>query len=334
MFVRHLASVDGDLVVDLDGDRDRGDDVRCSTPVRVADDVTLDHVRALARAVTYRAAVFEERLAGAAIGVRPRLVDAHHETVARLIDELAADTDGGHLVLEADLGTTAADVAAREHDPGRTPIVAAEAWLQGLERRTVAVEGFDARSESAARAAVARGATVVGVSSRVGAVADGAGLDLDALCRARDEHGPAFVTHLGLDVHPPADLLGLAVDVLVTSGGAASIDAEAASSVQARVLSPSTAAPYTAAGLDVLRRRQVVGLPDFVSTAGPFLEDTAPGGLTDGEVRGRADRLVAERTDSARLAKVDPYRYATTLAGTYLATWAPDRASEGPLLDG
>ena len=86
---------------------------------------------------------------------------------------------------------------------------------------------------------------------------------------------------------------------------------------------PIVPAAITDSGIDALRRRQVVPLPDAVSTAGPFLAAVAPRGLSDDEVLARVERLTGERIEAARLAKVDPVRYATTLAETFRTAWLP-----------
>lgn len=318
MHVRHLSSVDGDLVVDFEA----GSSGELSGGLFVEGAVTLDSTKQLARAATMRAALFEERLAGAAVGVRPRLVDSAEETRLRIAEELRSmDIDPDRFPEQGSAS-------------GRTAVVAAAAWLGGLDGRTVAIEGFGPRAETAAHAVASRGGRLVGISSPAGAVADAAGIDTETVLDARSEHGDLFVTMLGLELHRADELFGLAVDVLVTTGGVASLGPERASTVGARVLAPTDDAAYTAAGIDVLRRRQVVPVPDFVCAAGPFLEAHAPPGLPAEEVRARADRLVHERIDGARLAKIDPVRYASALADTFLTTWVPaDQRPDGVFVD-
>ncbi len=308
MHLHHLTSVDGEIVLDLDPDVVTGAVGR----VYLREGITADDAALLARAATYRAALFEERVAGAAVTIRPRLIDSDEETLGRLRGEIEPLTASGRFV-----------AAAESVDPARGAVAAVEAWFGGLDGRSIAVHGFDAGARGVAAEIVRRGGRLVGVSNTSGAVADASGLDLDRLMAEEEAHGSLFVTHLGLELHLPDELLGLAVDAVVLTGGVGSIDAEVAARVGAAVVVPTADAAYATSGLDRLRRRQIVPLPDVVTTAGPMLESSAPRGLSPAEKQARADRLIAERIDGARSSKVDPIEYATTLADTFLATWVP-----------
>ncbi|MDZ7674179.1 MAG: hypothetical protein U5K30_03800 [Acidimicrobiales bacterium] len=318
--VRRLTSVDGEIVHDIDP-------AVCPVaagPIVIDDTLTVDASADLARSATYRAATFEERLAGAAVGIRPRLIDTREETRQRCHVELGPEIDERRFRPDPlDLDALARGVVA-----------AAEAWVGPLERRLVAVHGFDDRARAVARAVVERGARLAGVSSEHGAIASAAGLDLDDLEALRAEHGGLFVTRVdGLDPHHADELLGLAVDVLVTAGEVGSIDDDVAARMQAGVVVPYTGVPYTAAGLHRLRAQKVVALPDFVTTAGPFLAAAASAGLPRSEILDRVERLVGERVESARLAKMDPIRYCASIAETFLTTWVPaEHRPDGPPL--
>jgi len=228
--VHHLRSVDGEIVFDLDPDVV----APAAGGTRMVDDVTVEELALLARAMTYKLATFEARIGGAKAGIRPRLLDSRAETIARYCDEVRPLVEGGRFLTGADLGTTSADFAALERRSGpgifdhvvdgvgfeelvtgRGVVAAAEAWLGSLEGRTVAVEGFGKVGHGVARDVVRRGGRVVAVSTLRGAVATAAGFDVDELVEARREHGDAFVLHLGLDVHRPRELHELRVDVLV-----------------------------------------------------------------------------------------------------------------------
>ena len=320
--LQHLTSVDGECVVDLPTDHDGRDvtnapnatDVPAAGPVVLADGLTADDTVAVARTASTRNGLFEERFLGAAVGVRPRIVDTVDETRARVLAELDEPISDGRLRL--DLPDPAASVRALAG--------ALHGWFGDLAGRTVAVDRFDAHTAPLIAELVARGAVLVGVATVHGAIADGRGLDIGRLEALRGEHGDLFVTQVaGLELHRAGELHGLAVDALVFAGDPGSIDAGVASAAQSAVAVPIVPAAITDSGIDALRRRQVVPLPDAVSTAGPFLAAVAPRGLSDDEVLARVERLTGERIEAARLAKVDPVRYATTLAETFRTAWLP-----------
>lgn len=348
MHVHHLTSVDGEIVFDLDPEVVQP----AAGGTRLVDDVTVDETALLARAMTYLLATFEIRYGGAAAGVRPRLLDSRAETMQRYGEEILPLVEASRFLTGPDMGTGVADFAGLAADPaptvmdavvdgvgfeelvtGRGVVAAAATWLGGLERRTVAVEGFGTVGHGVAREVVRRGGRVVAVSTLRGAIADAAGFDVDELVEARAEHGEGFVHHLGLDVHLPRELHELPVDVLVPGARTGVLTAALAERVQAKVVCPAAHAPYTGGGLDVLRRAGVVALPDFVCTGGAVLAHHAPPGLTPDVVLGRVEREIGERIESARLAKMDPVRHAAMLADTFLATWIPaELRPDGPVV--
>lgn len=337
MHVHHLSSVDGEIVFDLDPD------VVTSSAggTRLADDVDIAELALLARAMTYKLATFEVRMGGAKAGIRQRLLDSRAETMQRYCDEIRPLVEAECFLTASDLGTTAADFAAltgpapvpfdEEVVTGRGVVAAAEAWLGSLDGRTVAVEGFGKVGHGVAREVVRRGGRVVAVSTLRGAIAHGPGFDVDELVAARAEHGESFVYHLDLDVHPPRELHELRVDVLVPGARIGVLDAATAGAVQASVVVPAANVPYTVDGLAVLAANGVTALPDFVCNGGAVLAHSAPPGLTAEEVQRRVDREISDRIEGARRAKMDPLRYATTLAETFLATWVPtEHLPDGP----
>ncbi len=348
MLVHHLTSVNGEIVFDLDPE------VVGVTAggTRLVDDVTVDEVALLARAMTYKFAVFERRIGGAKAGIRPRLIDTRAETIARYVEEIRPLVEARRFLTGADLGTTTADFDALRTDrspsvfdevidgigfeevvTGRGVVAAAVAWLGDLEDRTVAIEGFGKVGHGVARAVVHQGGRVVAVSTARGAIAHAKGFDIDELVEARDEYGEAFVRHLGFEAHPARELHELDVDVLVPGARTGVYDAELAAKVQARVVAPAANVPYTSKGIEALRANGVVTLPDFVCNGGAVLAYQAPRGLPVREVLAMVEREIGDRIEAARLSKVEPFRYATTLADTFLTTWVPaEHRPDGPAL--
>ena len=156
---------------------------------------------------------------------------------------------------------------------------------RGWDGRSVAIEGFGKVGAGVAREATRRGGRVVAVSTVAGCVAEPSGLDVERLLVLRHAHGDACVLRYGLPVMPPHQLFTeVNADVLVPGTRPGTIGAQTAGSLRpdVRVVAPAANAPYTAAGADVLRRRGIVALPDFVCNAGAVIgyrsaADTAPG---------------------------------------------------------
>ena len=347
MQVHHLRSVDGEIVFDMDPEVV----APAAGGTRMVEDVTVDELALLARAMTYKLAVFEGRVGGAKAGVRPRLLDTRAETIDRYVDEVRPLSESGTFLTGADLGTTTADFAALEDGTpsvfdevidgigfeelvtGRGVVAAAAAWLGSLEGRTVALEGFGKVGHGVAREVVRQGGRLVAVSTLRGAVAKAGGFDVEDLVQARAEHGESFVHHLGLEVHLPRELHELRVDVLVPGARVGVYDIALAERVQAQVIAPAANVPYTVDGLRALRAKRVAALPDFVCNGGAVLAYQSSRALTAQEVLAKVDREIGERIQAARLAKMDPIRHAAMLAETFLSTWVPaDLRPDGPAL--
>lgn len=345
MQVHHLRSVDGEIVFDMDPEVV----APAAGGTRMVEDVTVDELALLARAMTYKLAVFEGRIGGAKAGVRPRLLDTRAETIDRYVDEVRPLVESGTFLTGADLGTTTADFAALEDGTpsvfdevidgigfeelvtGRGVVAAAAAWLGSLEGRTVALEGFGKVGHGVAREVVRQGGRLVAVSTLRGAVAKAGGFDVEELVQARAEHGESFVHHLGLEVHLPRELHELRVDVLVPGARVGVYDIALAERVQAQVIAPAANVPYTVDGLRALRAKRVAALPDFVCNGGAVLAYQSSRALTAQEVLAKVDREIGERIQAARLAKMDPIRHAAMLAETFLSTWVPpDQRPDGP----
>src|SRR3546814_3363430 len=108
--VHHRRSVDGEIVFDMDPE------VVSPTAggTRMVEDVTVDELALLARAMTYKLAVFEGRIGGAKAGIRPRLPDSRAQTLERYCDEVRPLVHAGTFLTGADLGTTTADFVSLE----------------------------------------------------------------------------------------------------------------------------------------------------------------------------------------------------------------------------
>jgi glutamate dehydrogenase (NAD(P)+) len=343
-----LGSVPGFVVFDLPG-----------APVsaggtRLAPDVSLAEVALLARAMTYKFAVLGAQIGGAKAGVRGDPADRAGR--AALMTQFCAEVrplaDGGRFLTGPDMGTTEEDFAPlreRRASPaairavvGGVPFedvltgfgvtVAAEAalstrWGWGWESRSVAIEGFGKVGGGVAREVTRRGGRVVAVSTVAGCIADPAGLDVELLLALRRVHGDACVARYGRPVEPPDHLFGaVAADVVVPGTRPGVISAATAESLPPGVLvvAPAANAPYTEQGAEVLGRRGIVALPDFVCNAGAVIgyrsAADAPPASVLADVEARITELIVEALGHPG----GPLAGACDRAGRFLRDWWGD----------
>jgi glutamate dehydrogenase (NAD(P)+) len=259
----------------------------CAGGTRMLADVDVSEVARLARAMTWKFAACRIPYGGAKAGVRfgggdRAAVMAAYRRALEPYREL--------FLTGPDMGTSAEDFLDGDEDPlplwartheglgmddlatGHGVKAAAEAALAHLARplagATVAIEGFGKVGAGAARAFQRAGARVVGVSTVDGLVADPDGLAVEELIALRNRYGDRFVHHASTPARAREELFELHCDVLVPGARPDSITPGIAGRVGCAVVAPAANAPYGAGAIEVLHRRGIIGVPDFVANAG------------------------------------------------------------------
>lgn len=283
-----LTSTDGFVVLDLD------DAPMAIGIVRSAPKVLVDGANWLARSETYRYAFFGRKVSGASAAVNAP-VDAKAEAVASFVTELAGDAFST-VHLSAGRGISADDLAGlRSRDPRpeswwserdaltAAGIVAAAGQASGgFSGRTVAIETFDAMTSLLPELFRVAGATVVET-----------------------------------DVSEDANaVLHADVDVLVAGSKVGLIGDANAANVVARLIVPSGPMPVTAKAFAAFGRREVIVLPDFVTTSGHLAAWPVDGSSTD------AAELVGAAIAQVMTHEKGPLLGACEVAEAFLGTWA------------
>jgi glutamate dehydrogenase (NAD(P)+) len=254
---------------------------------RMLPDVDESEVARLARAMTWKFASCRVPYAGAKAGVRfaggdraavlsayKRALEPYRECFltgpdmgtqpADFVEEGAAELP---LWAKSYEGLGMDDLATGHGVKG-----AAEAALAHLGRKfegaTVAIEGFGKVGAGTARACARGGAKIVGVSTVNGLVADPEGLDVELLQALRVSHGDRLVEQGPTPARPREELFGLECDVLVPGARPDSVTPDFAESGRWAVVAPGANVPYGAGAIEILHRRGIVAVPDFVSNSG------------------------------------------------------------------
>jgi glutamate dehydrogenase/leucine dehydrogenase len=194
----------------------------------------------------------------------------------------------------------------------------------GGDGRSVAIEGFGKVGGGVAREVTRRGGRVVAVSTIAGCLADPAGLDVERLLALRAVHGDLCVVRYGRPAGPPGQLFtAVDADVVVPGTRPGAIGARTAGSLPpgVRVVAPAANVPYTAQGADVLRRRGIVALPDFVCNAGAVIGYRSAAGATPGEVLAAVEATITGLIHEALRHPAGPLAGACELAGKFLRSW-------------
>jgi glutamate dehydrogenase (NAD(P)+) len=342
-----LRSVTGCIVFDLPG-----------APVsaggtRLAADVTVAEVALLARAMTYKYAALGAQVGGAKAGLvgDPRDSADRAARMARYCAEIRPLVAAGRFLTGPDMGTFEQDFAPLREQraapgvmsasvddvpfedllTGYGVAVAAETALAATAGgdwggRTVAIEGFGKVGGGVAREVTRRGGRVAAVSTVAGSVADPSGLDVTRLLELRSRYGDDCVAHYGRPVAPPAALFAADADVIVPGARPGVITKQVAESLgqAVRVVAPAANVPYTAAGAEVLRARQIAALPDFVCNAGAVLGYRSPPHNTPAQVLAVVAERITEIISASLIDPGGPLAGACETAAAFLRSWWGD----------
>lgn len=254
---------------------------------RMLPDVDREEVARLARAMTWKFAACRVPYSGAKAGVRFAGGD---RAVILAAYKRALEPFSEAFLTGPDMGTEPADFVedgaaelplwAKTHEgidmddlaTGHGVKAAAEAALEHLGRpltgSAVAIEGFGKVGSGTARACARAGARIVAVSTVHGLLADPEGLDVRELYGLRDAHGDRLVEHGPTAVRAREELFDLECDVLVPGARPHVITPELAERGPWGVVAPGANVPYAPGAVEVLHRKGVIALPDFVSNSG------------------------------------------------------------------
>ena len=147
--------------------------------------------------------------------------------------------------------------------------VAAEHIGLDLNHTSVAIEGFGNVGSSVAEAFWKRGSKVVAISTSRGAIYSKKGLNIEELLHLRRQVGSDVVNQFPkVERIDKSELAALKVDIFCPCAQPHSITRGNAKNVAAKIISPGANAHTTADAEQVLFKKGILSLPDFVANCG------------------------------------------------------------------
>lgn len=263
---------------------------------RMSIGLTVREVSRLARTMTWKWAAVDLFYGGAKAGILGDPHDPNKEAILRAFARALANEVPSEYVFGLDMGLTERDAAIfldelgdrgaavglpralggfPYDELGVTGFGVAEAAdaaaaTLGLEiaGARVVVQGFGAVGQAAAERLVALGAVIVGVSTAAGSVHDPAGLDIARLVALRAAVGDDCVREYGFAPAPADDILYVDTDILIPAARQDVIDEDVAASTKGRLVVEGANMPTTSTAKEILHRRGVSVVPDFIANAG------------------------------------------------------------------
>lgn len=271
------------------------DNVACGPAiggVRMAQDLTIDEVYRLARAMTLKSAAAGLPHGGAKSGIikDPACNREQKEilmrTFARMIRELTEYIPG------PDMGTNEECMAWVQDEIGRAiglpsvlggipldeigatgygvavaaEVAAPEAGIS-LKGSQFAVQGFGAVGRHAANFLVKRGAILVAVSDSRGAIQNRSGLDIDALIMHKKE-GSAVHTFPGGQAIDRDELVGIQCDIWIPAAQADALTENNIDQLKAKLVIHGANISATETAEKIMHKNGILNIPDFIANAG------------------------------------------------------------------
>lgn len=265
---------------------------KCSGGIRMAHDISLSEVAHLARTMTLKYAFKNSYSGGAKAGIicplsanakhREAILVAFGRSLRPLLKTIyGPGCDLGIGPEEKDIITRAAGLRIKR-DPARhkgafftaySVFVSAKTIIRNLGLRfndcTFAVEGYGNVGRPLAKLIRQAGGRILAISTIDGAIFDPSGLDIDKLEALANIYGDKVVqVYNNTDKIQRTDLFTVHVNVLIPGAMAWSINIDNAYEVTANAVVPIANIPVTKEASEVLFRRGITYVPDFVANNG------------------------------------------------------------------
>lgn len=326
------------------------DNVACGPAIggtRMAPDVGVEECARLARAMSYKNAAAGLAHGGAksVIFAEPSMPRGDKERIIRAFARAIGDVRD--YIPGPDMGTDESCMAWVHDEIGRAvglprefggiPLdeigatgfgvaIAAEAAQPFCDVRIdgarVAVQGFGAVGQHASRQLAARGARLVAAADSHATVVNADGIDVQALIRTKTEHGEVS-RHPGVKVMDRAAIICVDCDIWIPAARPDVLTAANAGQVKARLVLQGANIPATAEAEEILHRRGILSVPDFIANAGGVIcaaveyhagTQTAAFALIEEKIRANTAEVLARAREANEL----PRTAAMAVAGARL----------------
>ncbi len=264
--------------------------------IRMVPDVTIEEVMGLARAMTWKNAMADLPFGGAKSGIRAdphKLTPQQKEAQMRAFAKKIREVVPGEYIAGPDMNTTEKEMAqfadeigtpkactgkplsvgGLPHELGSTGFGVATAAKvavghmgKDLNGMTVAIEGFGNVGTFTMKFLTEWGAKVVAVSDSKGTIYNKDGLGYEALMKTKADKGT--VTAAKGERLDAAKLFELPVDIVVPGARPDVINKDNVGRIKAKIVAEAANLPAKYEVEQVLMKRGVVVLPDFVANAG------------------------------------------------------------------
>ncbi|MHA1593113.1 MAG: Glu/Leu/Phe/Val family dehydrogenase [Candidatus Baldrarchaeia archaeon] len=270
--------------------------------IRMLPDITTSEIVDLARVMTYKFAIFNLPVGGAKGGIwaephirnRDEILIAYGRAIAPLLRsgiyipgadmgtsdkdvQLICDAAGAEEVKPRGLGLKIKEgMPLEDHLTGYGVVTACKIACEfagiDLNGATVAIEGFGKVGGGVARYMARAGAKVVAISTIKGAIYNPNGIDVEELLEMRKRYGDDVVlAYKDAKRLEKEELFSLPVDILVPGARPYVINRSNVDKIGAKIVCPGANIPVTDEAEEILLRRGIISVPDFIANGGGII---------------------------------------------------------------
>ena len=258
--------------------------------LRILEDVTLEEVKALARAMSLKYGFLKRNVGGAKAGIvlpegctpkqRTQILVAFGRKASPILTNKI-------YIPWTDMNSSVEDIATIMNSAGCefngmqdsayftaftiASAVKAACDIQDIDISTasVAIEGFGNVGCNVGQELSKWGTRIVGVSTAKGAIYDNGGLEIEKLVNLRKRYGDNLVYYYGAGFKVAKELLlEMNTDILIPCARLRTINVENMNRIRAKMIVPGANAPLTEEAEEFLHKKGILCLPDFVCNIG------------------------------------------------------------------
>jgi glutamate dehydrogenase/leucine dehydrogenase len=273
--------------------------------IRMTTTVTVEEVFRLARTMTWKTAMADLPFGGAKSGIvvseedlknkerKKQLMIAFGKALKNIAPKIyiaAPDVNTGEEEMRwfvegngnhksttgkpKDLGGLPHELGSTGFGVYHSTLVAAEFSKLDIKSATVAIEGFGNVGSFTAKFLYEAGAKIVAVSDSKGVIYNKDGLDIPKLMEVKKQTG-SVINYKPGNVLPNEQIFELPVDILIPAAMPDVINEKNVNKVQAKIVVEASNIPAKPEIEEILHKRGILVVPDFVANAGGVISSYA-----------------------------------------------------------
>ena len=254
--------------------------------IRISESVSLEEVKALAQAMSYKFAMFDIEMGGAKVGIRLKDGNDKGSAMLNFKKYLQPLINRLNYIPGVDLGSDEHDIDALYRrvwwrrikiDSSYFTAIGIGACLDfiaqrySLKKMRITLSGFGKVGYFLLKELIHSNAEVVAISNKYGYIHSDSGLDKQKLITLKDNYSDEWIFHYGLEIFPKDKVYAVTSDIIIPAAEAYAINSQNLELLDTKFICPIANIPYQNGTAAKLSSKGIVCFPDFVTSVGGVL---------------------------------------------------------------